>query len=348
MATPRRLTREERQRRVSGLAETQDGLAHRRQLNALGVSHADVRSEVRAGRWALRGRHTIHLGVALGPRAPWWTAVWESGGGAVLDGAAALVAHGLTGFFPVQIDVSLPRNNRRRHVNGTRLHLRSAMPPALSAGVPRVRPEVAAIHACGWSRSDREAALILCLVIQQRLTTPARLLEQWQTRAAKAVERPRRTTLDHIVLDVCDGAHSLGELDVGALCRRIGVPAPERQVVRTLPNGRIYLDARWKDHPLVVEVDGVQHTKGLAPIDDALRQNEVTLSNDRVLRIPVLGLRLRPDEFGSQLVRALGPRDMRADVATSCDNDTHPASGTEARPLLPRVVEVRGVEPLVE
>ena len=49
------------------------------------------------------------------------------------------------------------------------------------------------------------------------------------------------------------------------------------------------------------------------------------VASHREVRTQFRFLRLRPDEFGSQLVRALGPRDMRADVATSCDNDTHPA-----------------------
>ena len=39
--------------------------------------------------------------------------------------------------------------------------------------------------------------------------------------------------------------------------------------------------------------------------DDALRQNSVTLQNARVLRLPVLGLRIAPDEFFDQVEQAL-------------------------------------------
>ncbi|HEX6056002.1 MAG TPA: hypothetical protein VFY98_09335 [Intrasporangium sp.] len=42
----------------------------------------------------------------------------------------------------------------------------------------------------------------------------------------------------------------------------------------------------------------------LNPVDDALRQNDVVLSGHRVLRIPVLGLRLKPRAFMDQVVRA--------------------------------------------
>ena len=52
---------------------------------------------------------------------------------------------------------------------------------------------------------------------------------------------------------------------------------------------------------LVVEVDGAHHGQGLTPIDDALRQNEVTAGDATVLRIPVLGLRLQQDAFMRQV-----------------------------------------------
>ena len=103
---------------------------------------------------------------------------------------------------------------------------------------------------------------------------------------------------------MCDGAHSLGELDFAALCRRAGLPPPSRQEVRTGPGGRIYLDVAWEDIGLVVEIDGGHHALALNPVDDALRQNEVTLSSELVLRIPVLGLRLTPGAFMAQVVRA--------------------------------------------
>jgi very-short-patch-repair endonuclease len=75
-------------------------------------------------------------------------------------------------------------------------------------------------------------------------------------------------------------------------------------VVRTLPGGRVYLDVAWEDVGLVVEIDGGHHALALAVVDDALRQNDVVLREDRVLRIPVLGLRLAPDRFMAQVVEA--------------------------------------------
>ena len=241
----------------------------------------------------------------LGPtgRGVLWHAAWETGSGGVLDGAAALVAAGLTGFEAPVVDVSIPKRNRSHRVEGVRRHRRTSMPPSPGAGLPRVEVPVAAVNAACWAATDRQAVLVLCMVLQQRLTTPDRLLAAWRGATTKTA-RGRRALLSAVVADLCDGAHSLGELDFARHCRGAGLPAPSRQVVRTLPGGRVYLDAAWEDIGLVVEIDGGHHSLALAVVDDALRQNEVVLRDERVLRIPVLGLRLSPDLFMAQVVEA--------------------------------------------
>ncbi|MEO6998623.1 MAG: hypothetical protein ABI112_11110, partial [Terracoccus sp.] len=287
-----RRSREERARIGAEVAALHAGVAHRADLRAAGLSRHDVASEVDAGRWRRAGRHTVVIGTSA-PRgeALWWRAVWETGAGAALDGAAALMVSGLTGYLADAIDVSLPTDNRRHSVPGVRRHRRSSQPASIAVGVPRVRSEHAAIHAAHWARSDRQAALVLCLVVQQRLVSPAGLLGAW-----RAIGRsPRRQMIDTVVHDVCDGAHSLGELDFAGLCRARGLPEPQRQSVRSRPDGRVYLDVARDDTGLVVEIDGGHHALALNVVADALRQNELLLGAERVLRVPVLGLRLGPE-----------------------------------------------------
>lgn len=304
MPPRRRLPREVRASRAERLARDHDGVAQRADLRAAGVTRADVRTEVEAGRWLVAGRQTVVIGnVAPVGRASWWRAVWETGAGAALDGAASLAASGLTGFTPSSLDVSVPKANRSHQVEGVRRHRRRVMPPVAGAGLPRVRVAEAAVHAAMWAATDRQAALLLCLVLQQRLTTPDRLMTARRDTTTR-VGAGRGRLLGHIVSDLCDGARSLGELDFGGLCRASGLPAPSRQVVRSTPDGRVYLDAAWEDLGLVVEVDGGHHALALNPVDDALRQNEVVLGGERVLRVPVLGLRLVPDRLMDQVVRA--------------------------------------------
>lgn len=302
-----RLTRAERDRRGRVVADDHDGIAHRRDLRRVGVSRDDIRSEVAAGRWVALGKHTVVIvRERWSARSAWFRAMWESGSGAVLDGVAALHASGLTGFTHDQIDIAIPGRNRRHKVDGVRLRAYKAMPPVVGGGVPRVRPDVAVLHAAQWAKTDRVAALLLVLVVGQRLVTHQQLLETFGSLKRCA----RRRFLRAAILDICDGVRSLGELDFARLCRRYGLPPPSRQVMRSLPSGRVYLDVRWDHLDLVVEIDGGHHFQALGPMVDALRQNEVVLTGETVLRIPVLGLRLEEVRFMSQVVRAheLAPR----------------------------------------
>ena len=120
------------------------------------------------------------------------------------------------------------------------------------------------------------------------------------------VRRDRRRSFIHGVLhDLLGGVRSLGELDVARACRERGLPEPSRQVLRKAKNGSYYLDVYWDAWKLVVEIDGIQHGWATKVVGDAIRQNSLALSGDTVLRLPLLGLRVAPDEFFSQIEEAL-------------------------------------------
>lgn len=308
----RRLPRAARRERAAEVAARYGGIAHRGELRKVGVGRDDVRGEVDAGRWRRLGRQTVGVtvGELTGP-AQWWHAMWESGAGAVLDGVAALLASGMNGFSTETIDIAIPKRNRRHRVSGVRLRHYSVMPPITQGGIPRVVPEHALLNAMQWALSDRIAALLLCLAVQQRIVSPPRLIG-----AFMALTRCRRRAfINAVIRDVCDGAHSLGELDVASLCRRSGLPPPTRQAVRRTPGGRVYLDLAWEDIGLVVEIDGGHHATALSPVLDALRQNDIVLGDETVLRVPVLGLRLFEERFMRQILQGyliLSARSQRA------------------------------------
>jgi very-short-patch-repair endonuclease len=178
----------------------------------------------------------------------------------------------------------------------------------LAAGIPRVRPAVAAIRAAGWAVSDQQAALLLVMPIQQGLVMPGHLVEA----CGLVLGRRRRSFIKGVVGDICLGVQALGELDFARMCRSRGLPEPTRQVTRRGLAGRAYLDVYWDDHDLAVEIDGSQHRQGLAVTRDNLRTNDVVLAGDRLLRIDLLGLRLEADLFFAQVAAALGlPRPVR-------------------------------------
>ena len=169
------------------------------------------------------------------------------------------------------------------------------------SGPPRTRPEVAAVRGALWALSDRQAALLLTMAVQQGIVPAERI-----ARALLQVKRDRRLRLvTDVVTDLLGGVRSLAELDFARECRRRGLPEPTRQVVRRGPDGRYYLDVFWEDWGVVVEVDGIQHALAQEVVPDALRHNAVTLQHHTVLRLPVLGLRVAADEFFAQIEQAL-------------------------------------------
>ncbi|HET7761730.1 MAG TPA: hypothetical protein VFL46_05150 [Phycicoccus sp.] len=309
MSTPsRRPPLAQRRAAARDLSLPYEGVVSRTLLRGVGVDRGMVAREVAAGRWQLLGRQTVavHTG-RIGEHAHRWRAVWEVGHRiAAVDGVTALLHAGMTGFEDAVVHLSVPHAVQVGNVDGVRIHkvIRRVADELVTAGVPRTRPAVAAIRAAHWAASDRQAALLLCLPVQQRLCTGEQLVAaQREVRG-----RTRRALVRQLVHDVADGAHSLGELDVVAACRRRGLPEPSRQVVRRLPGGKAYLDIRWEEAKLVVEVDAAGHGWALQSAHDALRQNEIQLGDELVLRIDLIGWRLTPDAYVDQVVRAYWQR----------------------------------------
>jgi len=287
------------------VASEQGGIVSRRQVYAQGMTRGEVRGHVRAGRWQTIGDQSVcvHTGPVQGAGLA-WAAVFQGGPRAMLDGASSLIASGLERFTVDRARVSVPRGARIRRtpqfdIRQTRRWRAEDLAPG--AGVPRTKPPVAAVRAGLWAKSDKQAALVVTMAVQQGLVSAEDLGVE-----LLAVRRDRRRLLLHAVInDLLDGARSLGELDVARECARRGLPRPERQVLRKDNKSRYYLDVYWPEYLLVVEVDGIHHAWAENVVSDALRQNALSLEGDTVLRLPLLGLRLQPDEFFAQIERGL-------------------------------------------
>lgn len=303
-------------RDVQALGAEQDGVVSREQARALGADRWVVRGEVQAQRWRGIGRWTVavHM-LPLSERGLWRAALNEAGCRSALDGVSALRASGLVGFEDVN-HVSVPPGSRARSRPDVIVHqLRSYCADdwaddVITVGIARMRPHVAAVRAAMWARSDRAAATIMAMAVQQRLTTPDRLLRE----ALKVARHKRRRLIRTIAHDIADGAQALSELDFATRCRERGLPPPTRQVVRRgrrgMANLDVYrLDVYWDEFRVVVEIEGIHHDAPENVVDDSLRQNDLTIKRNAVLRIPLIGLRTCPDEFMDQveaMLRAAG------------------------------------------
>jgi very-short-patch-repair endonuclease len=305
----------QRLQKLLDVAAGQGGVLSRKQLYAAGVARGEVRWQVRAHRWQRVGRQSIYLHTGTLSRvAQLWSAVFEGGPRAFLDGTSSLIASGLSNYTEDQIRVSVPKGSRvvRRRTPGLDIRetRRYRADDVIGTGVPRSRVEVAAVRGALWAKSDRQAALILTMVVQQGMCRAEALgVEMLQIRRDK-----RRSLLHGVILDLMDGVRSLGERDLVNGCRERGLPEPDKQVLYRARSGKYYLDFRWAVWGVVVEVDGIQHAWAENLVGDALRHNAVAIAGDTVLRLPLLGLRVAPAGFFDQIEAALRARGWNRNV----------------------------------
>jgi very-short-patch-repair endonuclease len=158
------------------------------------------------------------------------------------------------------------------------------------------------LDAAQWAESDAGAAALVAAAFQQRLVS---LSEVRDAARRQPAARRRALTLE-VARDAAGGSHSLPEIEFVRLCRREGLPTPERQVRRVDRTGRTrYLDAYFKDFGVHVEIDGAQHSEASAQWADMRRQNDMWVAGDRVLRFPAWVVRRHPAEVANQVRAAL-------------------------------------------
>jgi len=292
------------------LAEKQERIVTRRQLYAAGVPRWLVQRELRQRRWRVTGRQTVatHNGP-LPVQARRWVAVLELGPRAALSGVSALQHAGIDALKDEEVHVIAPRGLERRRLAGVVLHesRRFRESDVLTVGLRRTRPAVSAVFAALWARTERQAAYLVTLAVQQRLCTADQLGEVLDT-----VKRHRfRRVLRQTVADLRDGVRSVGELDVARAMRSRGLPEPERQSVRLRPDGKEYLDADFPAYQVSLEVDGQQHDLPEARLADLLRDITLAAEGRSVVRIPLVAWRLDQERVLDALERLFFARGWR-------------------------------------
>jgi hypothetical protein len=272
-----------------------------------------VRGHVAAGRWrrVCRGILATTNGQ-LDRRQQLWVAILTAGDGAALAGMTALVEAGLRGLREPGIRIlvpadrngsvrlsTLPRDMPAVRISRTRLfpdeHRQAGSPP-------RVITARAVVDAAVWAPTEDAARSVIAASCQQRRVTPGEVFEVLSTFR----RLPRLALITATLRDVEGGAQALSEIDFVTLCRRFGLPPPNRQERRQDGAGRTrFLDAYWKRWRLHVEIDGSHHMDVKQWERDMLRQNRVWIGGDRILRFPAGLIRSRPDEVVGQLRLAL-------------------------------------------
>ncbi len=284
------------------------------------IGRSAVRRHLDGGRWRRICRDVVstHNGPLTADQRL-WVAVLVAGRDAVLAGSTALRVFGVRGIREERLHILIPAQ-RNRSVRLPRLpgdmsavrivRTRTLPPEHLQIGrPPRTTAARAAVDAAIWAGNAGEARAILAAVCQQRAVTADEIFEVLAARRRV----PRSALIRATMLDVAGGAAALSEINFLRMCRRFGLPEPDRQVRRDDTQGRArYLDVygkRWQVH---VEVDGSHHMDAEHWVADMVRQNDIWIKGDRILRFPAQMVRQEPARVARQLQAALESAGWRA------------------------------------
>ncbi len=296
------------ERQIVAVAEAQHAMVHRTQLLTIGLRSSAIDRRISAGLL-----HVVYRGVyALGHRVVtlkgrWMAAVLACGPCSRLshrDGAALV---GLRPPSGALYEVTVPDDGGRKR-KGLRVYRSVLLPDEVTV--------IDAIPTTNWARTLIDLAAILpphqlAGALKQAEHLRIFDLNQLQPLLERHAGRPGipalTTALDQHRPDTHPTRNDLEDLLVH-LCRQADLPLPTAlNASLYLPNGqRIEPDAIWRDHKVIVEVDGFE-THGTRAMfeSDRIRDAELQILGWRVLRTTWLQLERAPHEFLDRLGRLL-------------------------------------------
>jgi hypothetical protein len=241
-------------RPVSDIATRQLGLITRIQLYELGVGRGAVDHALESGliRQVHRGVYAVgHF--SLPPFAAEMAAVLAVGEGTLLSHQSAAAMWGLIPPVEGDIDVTLVDQDRSRSRAGIRVHRVKSMAPRDATtlrNIPITSPARALLDITPDLRAP-ELERTFDEGLKGKILTRSAVAET----AARSQHRPgaaRLVALARAELGSPADTRSWAEGRLRVLIRAGGLPEPEFNA----PVGRYRVDALWRRHGLIVEVDG--------------------------------------------------------------------------------------------
>ena len=293
------------------MLEEQKGILSHGQAIGAGVSKHIIAGRIESGQW-----QRLHRGVFAAFSGPvprdalLWAAVLRAGERAVLSHHTAAELWKLSDEPLEPIHVSVPRDNGVLDIPGLVVHYSSRLPQARHPArlPPQARLEDTVLDLVELARTAEDAVAWPIKACQRRLTTPGRL--------AGALEDRHRVRWRGDVRDAIGvarvGVHSPLELryfrDVE---RRHGLVPGDRQVLVARGTARQYLDVRYSDYGVVVELDGVLAHSPDNRKQDARRDNANTLDGYQTLRYSWVPVAYHACETARQVFELLGRNGYR-------------------------------------
>jgi very-short-patch-repair endonuclease len=285
---------------LSDLLREHDGVITLAQALRAGLSQDDIDYRVRSGQW-LRCARGVYFADdrQFTDAARVRAAVWSYGVEGVASGLTAAWWHHLTQFAPDIVEVTVPRERRRRMHPGTKLRRRDLD--------PREVIEVSDLRVTALPLTVIEAAVrrgggakVMDTALQRHLELP----ELWKSHLNNKGRHgsPRARIL---LLAAGDGARSEAERLLGKLLRQAGITGWKA-------NFRVAgykVDYGFPAATLALETDGwAFHSDAEVFHNDRIRQNALILAGWYVLRFTWLDLNEYPDRVVAEIKRALKQR----------------------------------------
>ncbi|SEE93118.1 type IV toxin-antitoxin system AbiEi family antitoxin domain-containing protein [Jiangella alba] len=287
------------------LADEQDGLLTRQQVLAHGLSRSAIRHALGAGgRWqrVLLGVYATFTGPTQN-RHRVRAALLHAGPEAVVTGAVACRGYGMR-YVPAASEVMLlvPPHVRRAHVPIATIHRVRSVPAArVVRGVPCAPPERSALDAVRGSDRLRDTRATLCEVVQRGLSTPSRLVAEYDRIDPRGLSLARRA-----IDDVRAGCRSAPECELRDLIggsRLLGEPAWNVPLPDTAD---IVPDAQYREARLALEVESQEwHRYGDAPEATERRRARYASLGWRVLPVSPQRLRAEPEVVLAEIEAAV-------------------------------------------
>jgi hypothetical protein len=286
-----------------------------------GLTRKQLEARLESGRW-----QRLHTGVYAafsgqpGPTSLLWAALLRAGPSSALSHHTAAELDGLMpGQAPLEaplqdrltarraIHVMVPSGHQVAPLAGVVLHysgrLDEARHPARTP--PRTRIEETVLDLAGAAGSLDDALGWVLRACGSRRTTPGRLAAALALRARVRWRAELSATLGL----AADGVHSLLEFRyVTRVERPHGLPAGHRQHLVVRAGQRQYQDVTYREHGLVVELDGQAAHPAGSRWRDVRRDNASTAGGQGTLRYGWADVTGRPCFVAGQVADALAAR----------------------------------------
>ncbi len=260
--------------RVWELGRQQDGVVHVDQLADLDVAARTVRDRVvREG--LLRPQHGVVClpGAEDHHRMHARAALLAGGPRTLLAGRSVLHLAGVLPQAPTTIDVLVPYDRApvlRPPARVRRSRTLLASDASSLAGLATTTVERALLDIAAWEADPADVVDLVLDAVQQRATTPDRILRRLEQRAPIR----GRGRVREAALLARDGIASALERRVLPLLRSVGIDPPVPQCPVRTPVGTLHLDFGWPLHRVGIECLGLRfHNDRVALRRDVGRMN---------------------------------------------------------------------------